>query len=170
MAEETLFHPYKIIHQSSSNLQLQAGSNVKLIRRLLIGIPLLLLGVAVVLSLTQKEPVILYAMGGTALLELLIFSFIKIPADLRMDRIGFTLKTVSVQRTVETDYLWTDVDHIRQRITRAKNSTTLVCEAILTSGKKVQFLNFPNYLAKKQKAADMRTVFSEISNKAVVEK
>lgn len=170
MSNDALFHPYKIIHQGRNDLQLQAGNNVKFARLAFLLIPILFLVFGLVLSITQKQIAFLYIIGGVAVLELFLFSFIKIPADLRMDTIGFTLKTVSVKSTKETDYLWNDVDSILQRIIRTKNGTVLAYDAVLATGKKVRFLNFPTYSPKKQSAAEIDSLLSQISNKEVIQK
>jgi hypothetical protein len=170
MTDNNTFRPYKIIHQSGSSLELKAGTNPKVIRAAFLAGPAILFTAGIALFATQKQPLPLYIMCGVAVLELFAFSFIKMPADLRMDSVGFTLKTVSIKSSQDTDYLWNDVDHIRQRIIRSKNGATLAYDVIMKEGKKMRLLNFSNYNAKKQSATEINSILSQISKKPVTEK
>ncbi len=170
MVNDNLFHPYKIIQQSGSNLELQAGSRPAIIRAAFLAGPAILIIAGLVLYLTQKEIVFLYILFGIAALELLVFSFIKVPSDLRMDSVGFTLKRVSIKGAEETDYLWNDVDRIRRRFIRTKGGPTLAFDAIMKEGKKIRLLNFSSFNAARQSAAEIASVLSQISRKPVAEK
>lgn len=170
MATDNPFRPYKVVAQSGTSLQLKAGTNVRLIRVVFLLAPLILLGMGVVLFVMQSDPKFLYILGGAALLETVIFSFIKTPGDLQMDRMGFTLQTVSLRGVQQTDYLWSDADRIRQRIIRSKNGATLNYQAVMKSGQKVSFLSFPNYIAKKGEAPQVAETLRSISGKEVTDK
>ena len=167
---DNLFRPYKILHQSGSNLQLQAGINPKIIRAAFLAGPVILFIAGFILYLTQKQVMFLLILCGVGLLELFIFSFIKIPADLRMDSVGFTLKRVSIKSIEEVDYLWNDVDRIRWRLLRTKGGSTLAFDSILKEGKKMRLLNFSGFNPKEQSAAEIASVLAAISRKPVVEK
>ena len=170
MPNDNLFHPYKIINQSNSSLELQAGNGPKVVRAAFLASPIILLIAGAALYITQKQLFFLYLMIGIAALELLIFSFIRVPTDLRMDSMGFTLKTISIRNTQEKDYLWSDVDRIRQRISRTKNGNVLNYEAVLKEGKKVRILSFNNYNPKKKEATAINSVLSQISHKPITDK
>ncbi|MGZ5222540.1 MAG: hypothetical protein ACXWC7_20800, partial [Chitinophagaceae bacterium] len=94
---DNLFHPYKIINQGRSTLQLQPGSGQKAGIVVLRVMPLIMLVIGVIMFVTQKEILFLAMFGGIALLEAVIFSFIKIPAAISMDSMGFTLETLSIK-------------------------------------------------------------------------
>lgn len=166
----TAFHPYKIIHQGRSTLQLAPGAGPKVVIFLIRTIPLLMAGAGVVLFIIEKETFLLLIFAGMAVLEGLVFSFIKVPASLSMDSMGFTLETLSMKGKQESYYLWNDVDFIRYRILRGKNSTTLNYAAILNTGKKISFLSFNNYHAKKHSIPEINSVLHNISNKELREK
>lgn len=170
MANDNLFRPYKIIQQSGSNLELQAGSKPAIMRAAFLAGPAILLVAGTALYLTQREIIFLYVMFGIAALELFVFSFIKVPSDLRMDSVGFTLKRVSIKGTEETDYLWNDVDRIRWRFIRTKGGPTLAFDAIMKEGKKIRLLNFSSFNTVKQSASEIASVLSQISHKPVAEK
>src|SRR5215203_505195 len=92
-----LFHPYKIINQGRSTLQLQPGKGLAAGVIVLRVMPLIMLVIGFALYVTQKNLMFLLMFGGIALIETLIFSFIKIPAALSMDSMGFTLQTLSIK-------------------------------------------------------------------------
>ena len=166
---DNLFHPYKVISQGRSTLQLQPGkgqaSGVIVLRIM----PLIMLVVGFALYVTQKNIMFLVVFGGVALIETLIFSAIKIPASLSMDSMGFTLETLSIKGKKETYYLWSDIDFIRYKTIRAKHSTSLSYEAVFKTGKKLSFLSFANYHAKKDAVPEINSVLHEISRKEVRE-
>ena len=166
----TAFHPYKVIQPGRSTLQLQPGAGQNAALFVFRFIPLIMLIVGIILYIVQKETFFLLIFGGIALLEAVIFSFIKIPAALTMDSVGFTLETLSIKGRKETYYLWNDIDYIRYRTVRTKNSTSLTYDAMLKNSKKVSFLNFGNYHSKKQNLAEINTVLHQISNKEIREK
>lgn len=170
MPNDDLFRPYKIIQQSGSNLQLQSRTNPKLVRAAFLAAPVILFVAGFVLYSTQKDPFFLYILCGVALLELFVFSFIKIPADLRMDSVGFTLKRVSIKSIEERDYLWNDVDRIRWQLLRTKGGPSLAFDAIMKEGRKIRLLNFSAFNPKKQSAAEIASVLAGISRKPVAEK
>ncbi len=170
MATDTVFQPYNIISQSGSSLQLKADNRGKLMRIIFLIAPLILVVMGVVLCVTQKQRLFLVLMGGIAVLEYLLFSFIKIPGDVQLDAMGFTLQTSSIKGVQTKDYLWTDVDYIRQRITQTKGGMVLTYHAILLSGKKISFLSFPNYKIKNSSAEQVNSILQTISKKAVREK
>lgn len=167
---DNLFHPYKIIMQGRSTLQLQPGSGQKAGVYVLRIMPLIMLIVGVIMYVVQKQLLFLAVFGGIALLEFFIFSFIKIPAAISMDNMGFTLETFSIKGRQETYYLWSDVDFIRHKTISAKNSTSLSYEAILKTGKKLTFLSFQNYQSKKLLIPEMNNVLHEISKKQITGK
>lgn len=164
------FHPYKIMQQGRSTLQLAPGAAPKVAMFVFRFIPLMMVAVGVVLFVLEKEPFYLFIFGGIALLEAVIFSFIKVPAAFSADSMGFTLETRSIRGRKETYYLWSDVEYIRHRMTVAKNSTTLAYTAMMKDGKKINFLNFNNYGAKKQSIPEINAVLHTISKKEVREK
>jgi len=168
-AEQTAFHPYKVTNQGRSTLQLQPGKAQSAGVIVLRIMPLIMLVTGVVMFVTQKDILFLVIFAGIALLEAFIFSFIKIPAALSMDSMGFTLETLSIKGKKETYYLWNDVDFIRHKTIRAKNSTALSYEAVLKSGKKITFLSFPNYHTTKTAIPEINTFLSQISGKQTVE-
>lgn len=170
MADSNPFRPYKIIHQSDSSLELKAGTSPTIIRAAFLAGPVILLVIGIILYTTQKDPLFLYIMCSIAVLELVIFSFIKLPGDLRMDNIGFTLKQISIKGAEVKDYLWSDVDRIRWRLIRTKGGPNLVFDAMLKDGKKLRLLNFQNFNTKNQSAAEISSVLSQISRKPVTEK
>lgn len=96
-ASQTAFHPYKVISQGRNTLQLQPAAGQKAAVIIFRIMPVILLATGVVFYLTQKDLFFLLIFGGIALLEALIFSFIKIPASLSMDSVGFTLETLSIK-------------------------------------------------------------------------
>ena len=167
---QTNFHPYKIIQQGRSSLQLAPNSAPKVAIYAFRFIPLIMLAVGAALFILENEPLFLYIFGGIALLEAVIFSFIKVPAAVSMDSMGFTLETLSIKGRQEQYYLWSDVEYIRHRITTAKNNTTLTYTAMMNEGKKINFLNKSNYNAKKQSIAEINEVLRGISKKDVREK
>ena len=169
-AEQNVFHPYKIIHQGRNTLQLQPAIGQKTGIIILRIMPLIMLVIGAILYFTQKEIIFLIMFGGIALFEALIFSFIKIPAALSMDSMGFSLETLSIKGKKETYYLWSDIDFIRYKVVRAKNSTSLSYEALLKTGKKLNFLSFPNYHTKKGAIPEINALITEISKKQVAEK
>lgn len=166
----TAFHPYKVVQQGRDSLQLKASANHRIIIIVLRMIPILMIGVGIVLFITQKESVFLITFGGIGLLEAFIFTFIKIPASISIDNVGFTLETLSIKGRRETYYLWADIDFIRYKIVRAKNSTSLTYEAVLKTGKKFSFLSFPNYHQKREAIPELNSVLNDISNKEIREK
>lgn len=170
MADDDLFRPYKIIQQSGSSLRLKAGVNPGIIRAAFLAGPVVFFIAGIALYATQKDPRFLYILCGVAALELFLFSFIKISADLRMDSVGFTLQRISVKRVEEVDCLWNDVDRIRWRLLRTKGGQVLAFEAMMKEGGKLRLLNFSNFNPKKQSAAEIASVLARISRKAVVEK
>lgn len=170
MTEDNLFRPYKVIQQTNSSLELKSGINPRIVRITLIAMPLVFIVVGLILFTTQSNSPVTYTMMGVGLLELFLFSFLKFPADLRMDSMGFVLKQVSIKGIEVKDFLWSDVDRIRWRHTRTKNGSVLTFDAVLKEGKKLRLLNFPAYNPKKQSAAEISSVLSQISRKPVSEK
>ncbi|RYF86803.1 MAG: hypothetical protein EON98_02560 [Chitinophagaceae bacterium] len=168
--EKTAFSPYKIINQGRSTLQLEPGKGAKASVVVLRIIPLFLFVIGVIVFLVQKETFYLLIFGGIALFEVFVFSFIKIPAAVSMDSMGFTLETLSIKGRKENYYLWSDVDYIRQRMIVAKNSTTLNYAAVLNTGKKINFLSFNNYYSKKQSIPEINNALHDVSKKEVREK
>jgi hypothetical protein len=166
---KTAFHPYKVVDQGRNNLQLQPPSGHKFLIALLWFIPLAMIIVGIVLFVVEKEALFLLVFGGIGLLEAIVFAFIRIPASLSVDSIGFTLETLSLKGKRETYFLWHEIDYIRYQAVRGKNSTSLAYHAIPKNGKKVNFLNFHNYHAKKQHISEINSVIKEISNKEIRE-
>jgi hypothetical protein len=169
-ATQNPFHPYKVIMQRRSSLQLEPGWGPKVTLFVLRFIPLIMAVVGVVLLVIQKENFYLLIFGGFALFEGFIFSFIKIPAALFMDSTGFTLETFSVRGRREDYYLWNDVNFIRYRMIVGKNSTTLSYTAVLATGKKVNFLSFNNYHSKKHQIPEINSALHDISKREVRKK
>lgn len=170
ITSETIFQPYKIINQSRSSLQLQPATGQKVVVYIFRFMPLIMLSIGLALYLSQKQTLYLATFGGIALLEWFIFSFIKIPAALSMDNMGFTIELLSLRGSIEMYYLWSDVDFIRYKTVRTKNNTSLHYEAVLNTGKKRGFLNFPNYYSKKKQIAEINAALHEISRKDIKEK
>ena len=168
-AQQTIFHPYKVIQQGRSVLQLQPPPGKKFVLFLLWFIPLIMLTVGVVLFLIQKETLFLYTFGGIGILEAILFSFIKVPASLSMDSIGFTLETFSLKGRNETYYLWNDVEFISYRKVSSKGGPSLLYDAILKTGKKISFLSFGNYHSKKNQLTELNSTLQQISNKEIRE-
>ena len=168
--EQNIFHPYKIISQTRGSLQLKPALGQKTILLVLRIMPLIMLTIGLVVYITQKEILFLAVFGGIALIEAFIFSFVKIPASLSMDNIGFTLETLSIKGRKEIYHLWNDVDYIRHRVIQSKNSTSLSYEAVLKEGKKISFLNFGSYHAKKSLLPEINAILSGISRKEVRDK
>lgn len=168
-AHQTAFHPYQIINEGRSTLQLRPGKAPKIGMLVLRFIPLLMVVIGGVLFVVQKEIYFLLMFVGIALFEGIIFSFITIPAALSMDSMGLTLETYSIKGRKETYYLWSEIDFIRHRMFSGKNSTTLNYAAVLKTGKKVSFLNFNNYHKKKQSIPEINAVLHTISKKEIRE-
>jgi|GEM_PF-3342422 len=166
----TAFRPYKVAELNRTNLQLQPPSGHKFLIALFWFIPLAMIIVGIVFFIVEKEPLFLLVFGGIGLLEAIVFSFVKIPAALSMDSIGFTLQTLSLRGKKETYYLWNEIDYIRYKAVRGKNSTSLVYHAIPKNGKKINFLNFSNYHSKKQQIPEINEILHDISNKEIREK
>lgn len=169
MADDNLFRPYKIIQQSGGSLQLKARTDPKIIRAGFLAGPGLFFIAGIILYTTQKDPLFLYVLCGVSLLELFIFSFIKLSADVRLDSIGFTLQRVSIKRVEEVHYLWNDIDRIRWRLLRTRGGQALAFDAMMKEGGKLRLLNFSNFNLKKQSAAQIAAVLSAISHKPIVE-
>lgn len=169
-ANQTAFHPYKIVTEGRGTLQLEPGKGPKVMLYVMRAIPLLMATTGVILFIVEKETFLLLIFGGIALLEGIVFSFIKIPASLSMDSMGFTLETYSMKGRKETYYLWNDVDFIRYRMITGKNSTTLNYAAILKTRNKVSFLNFNNYYKKKHSIPEINAMLHNISKKEIREK
>jgi len=167
---QTAFKPYKIVNESRSSLALQPSAGQKAAVFVFRFVPAFLLLMGIVISITQNRRLYLLIFGGIALLEALIFSFIKIPGSLSMDAVGFNLETLSVRGRKEIYYLWNDVDFIRYRMVIGKNSTSLTYDAMLKSGKKISFLTFPNYHSKKQSIEEINAILHQISNKEIRKK
>jgi hypothetical protein len=165
-----LFHPYTIINQGRSTLQLQPGKAQKTGIIVLRIMPVIMVAIGIILFVTQKDILFLAMFGGIGLIEAFIFSFIKIPAAISMDSMGFTLETLSIKGRKETYYLWNDVEYIRHKTISAKNSTSLSYEAVLKTGKGLSFLSFPNYHTKKQVIPEINVLLAQISGKQIAEK
>lgn len=167
---QTAFQPYQIINEGRSTLQLKAGKAPRVAMLVLGFIPLLMVAIGVVLFVVQKDIFFLLMFAGVALFEGIIFSFIKVPAALSLDSMGFTVETYSMRGRREDYYLWSDVDYLRNRMVSGKNSTTLNYTAVLKDGKKVSILNFNNYYSKKQSIPTINEVLHHISKKEVRDK
>jgi hypothetical protein len=166
----TAFHPYRVLQQERGRLQLHAPYSQRVIITFLRYMPLIIITIGLVLYLTQKEIVFLPVFCGMGLLIGLIFVFIEIPASVSMDSMGFTLETLLTKGRKETNYLWNDVDFIRHKVVRAKNSISLTYDAVLKTGKKVSFLTFANYHQKVQAIPEINAALHNISNKEIREK
>ena len=169
-SSQTAFHPYKIINEGRSSLELQPGSGQKVALFIFRFVPAFLLLMGCIISITQNRLLYLLIFGGIALAEALLFTLIKIPGHLTMDAVGFNLQTLSIKGNSETYYLWNDVDFIRYRMVLGKNSTSLTYDAMLKSGKKTTFLTFPNYHSKKRNIMEINDVLQQISRKEIRKK
>ena len=164
------FHPYKILSNGNSGLQLHAPGRTKTTIWILRIFPLFTFLIGIGAYAFTGEVLMVLVFGAVALFEVILLYFIKTPSSLQMDSVGFTLETVSMRGVQENYYLWNDVEYIRSRILRGKNSTSLVYDAVLKSGKKLNFLNFGSYQAKKNAIPAINEVLGEISRKEVREK
>lgn len=170
MATTSVFHPYKVISQGQTSLQLEAGSHSKILVWVFRAVPFITFAMGIAAYLLAREIVVLLSLTAIALLEAIALSFVKSPSSVSMDSMGFTLDTISSKGVKQTWYLSNDIDYIQYRSVRAKHANLLVYDAILKTGKKVRFLVFPNYSNKLQNLAEIDGVISNISSKEVQQK
>ncbi len=170
MAATSPFHPYKVIEQEQSSLTLASSVSKNTQLLILRLVPLISIVTAIVVFLFTQNTIILYALAGFALLEIIIFSFIKTPVTIQLDSMGLNIETASMKGFQQTYYLWNDVEYIRYRIVRTKDSNMLVYHVMLKNGGKTKLLALNNYNAKGQQLQEINTLLLGISKKEVGEK
>lgn len=171
MTNETVFHPYEIVHQSTGTLELQ----LKKSRRRFTGwvlrfAPLFSFLMGVAAYVASGEWFVLLSFTGLSLIELVVLWFAKIPTGMKMDSMGLTVQAVSLKGEQESFYPWQDIDHFRQRIVRTKQGPQLAYQAVLKNKKRISILSFSSRRATQKNRPAISSILQAISQKPVLEK
>jgi hypothetical protein len=171
MATKTIFHPYQVIDQTSSSLEL--GSKSKATMWLLRLLPLIVpVFMVVILSMNGGEfPIeVIYIILGVTLFVYLILAFIKTPAAIKVDSLGITITHVSIFGHKDQYILWTDVDRLEQSTQRTKNGKIYTYRLIKNDNKKIKFLQFYGVHFSAENIPSINNTLQGLSNKVVISK
>jgi hypothetical protein len=168
MATKTIFHPYRVINQTPSSLEL--GSNSKatmwLLRLLPLFVPVLMV---IILSLNGGAfpSEVIYIILGVTLFMYLILALIKTPAAVRLDSLGMTVTNVSIFGHKEEYILWSDIDRFEQSTQRTKNGKIYTYRLIRNDNKKIKFLQFSGLHFSANNIPEINNILHQLSLKQV---
>ena len=164
MTRESIFHPYQIVAQSTTLLELQATRRKRALWFWVLRLaPLFALLMGVIMYVVSKELIMLLTMALLAAVEVFIFLRIHIPVALRIDSFGVTVDSLSLKGEKQRYNLWQDIDHIRYHTFQTKSGRQLVYDAVLTTGKKVRLLSFSSLQTKPENISRINEVLQQVS-------
>jgi len=171
MATKTIFHPYRVVQQSPSTLELGSKSHLTmwLLRLLPLMVPVFIF-IILLFNGGDIPAEVIYIILGCTLFTYLILAFIKVPAAVKLDSLGMSVTTVSIMGHKEQYILWSDIDRFEQTMQRTKNGRIYHYKAITNNNKKIRFLQFSGIHFSKDNIPEINNTLQQISHKQVISK